>query len=112
MIVHVPPLRFGDPVLWETFFGESSPNLHQFLRAVIRQGTNEDGIYQAENDGVGSNAERQCHDRNRGKAGTLCQPAQAVANIMKQSFHSSRSTLHRAFRRSESVFVTPSIHVL
>src|SRR5262249_5405557 len=70
----------------------------QATRVSKRQRSQQRSIDQAEDDRVGADPERQCHDSNQCKAGILKQHSQAVAKILQYSFQlMSHSYLLHAF---------------
>jgi len=60
---------------------------YEVLRIAHGQRAQHDGVDQAEDCGIGSDAEGERNDCEGGKAGTLAQHAQAVADILKQTLH-------------------------
>ena len=57
------------------------PDHHQAGRIVIRQRTNENGVYNGENRGVGADAEGESEDDDGGETRTAMQQAKRVAKI-------------------------------
>src|SRR5207244_7464955 len=61
-----------------------TPDSHQTLGILIGKVSQKDGIYNAENGGVGADAEGKSENRNGGEAGFVGQHAQAEAQILPQ----------------------------
>ena len=62
----------------------------QILAARVGQRLQDDGVDDAEDGGVGANAERHRDDDGEGVAGLLAQAAQAVADVLREGFDQAR----------------------
>jgi hypothetical protein len=69
-----------------------APDHHQPVRVPVRQRAQEHAVYDREDGGVGSNAERKREEHDGGKAGILAERAQRVTHVGGDDFRAqSRS---------------------
>src|SRR5262249_51530499 len=61
---------------------------HELIGMMKRQRAEEDGIHNAEDRGVGSDAEGQCQDDDDGESGGSAQGAEAIGDVLKERSHS------------------------
>jgi hypothetical protein len=81
---HVPPLRLRNPVLRDTLLAVLPPDLHQLLRLTIGQGTQQHGVDDREDRGVGANPQSKCQDGNQSESGRFGQHPHSVAQVLEQ----------------------------
>src|SRR6478736_3828403 len=66
----------------------------ELLRVVHGQRAQQYSLHQRKDRGIGSDAERQCHDRRQGETRRLAQLPQRVTNVLNRI---SEEEIHRIF---------------
>ena len=79
--------------------GSTIANHHQALGRCVRQRPQQDGVDDAEDRGVCADAERECHQRDRGKARSPPQQTGRIAHVAAEVDENTRSSDGRRRRR-------------
>ena len=82
-VAQVPHFGLGNRVLRDALSRKPAPDLHELLRAVEGERTQQHRVDHAEDDGVGADAERQREHGDGGEAGRLGQHANGVSKVLK-----------------------------
>ena len=82
----VEVLRGAEPVLRDIETRGAIPEDDQAIRIGVGQRTQQKGVGDAENGGIGSDGEGQRDNRGGRKGGRLAQPARGVAEIGEHHF--------------------------
>ena len=77
--------------------GDDLGNPYQAVAARIGQGPQQDGVYHAEDGGVGADAQRQREHGHRGESRVSAQLAKPVAQVLNQCLHHGPTPLLTVF---------------
>jgi hypothetical protein len=69
------------------------PDLHEMIGVLERQGLKQDSVYNAEDGGVGADAQGHDEDGNGGESGAFEQMPNGEFQILQESGHNATSAL-------------------